>query len=168
MNRSTEVQASKFSSQRAGLSRGENPIRQNGRSKLILSFGHNKAKQSRDKIFPAGAIPVKDLIQLLTYVCRMATGHTLARRSGFSGLWPAKGFSISPVGRFIHGRWFAGGLVVAGVFEEKAGFANAADCSSRGAPGEIFGVHVVSILSSGPIHIVASLLSSHDDADRFG
>ena len=41
MNRSTEVQASKFSFQCAVVGRRENPIKHNGRSKLILSFGPN-------------------------------------------------------------------------------------------------------------------------------
>ena len=101
------------------------------------------------------------------YVCRMATDYNPACRSLFSGLWAANDFPNPPAGRLIHDGWFAGGLVVADVFEKKAGFAGAVDCSSPGAPGEICAVHVVSGLSSGPIRIVASFLPSHDDAGCF-
>src|SRR6266498_2143676 len=97
----------------------------------------------------------------------MATDHNPACRSRFSGFWTVDEFSNPLAGRSVRGGWFDGGLVVAIVFEKQAGFADAAEYSARGAPGEICAVRFVSGLSPGSIRVVASLLPPHDDAGCF-
>ena len=101
------------------------------------------------------------------YASRMAVYHALARRGDRWASWQSDDSESSPVCASVCRNQLAGSLAVAKAFGGKTGFASAIDGAARGTPDGICQLSFMPGLPSGAIHIVASLLSSHDDTDCF-